>query len=48
MKTDLQKLVMIVWLAGSAFMLYEIWANVSYISDMVEGYIRMMLGTIKK
>ncbi len=48
MKTDLQKLIMIVWLAGSIFILYEIWANVSYIADMIEGYMRMLLSEIKK
>jgi len=48
MKSDLIKLLTFIWLCGTVFILYEIWANISYIANLLESYMQMALGNIRK
>ena len=48
MKDDLTKLLILIWLCGTAWGIYEIWASVSYIADLTDAYMRVMLNQIRK
>ena len=48
MKVDLTKLLTIVWLVGSAYILFQIWANISYLASMAEAYMQLALSHIRK
>jgi hypothetical protein len=48
MKDDFVKLLTCLWLCGTAYGIYEIWANVSYIADLMDAYMRAALGQIRK
>ena len=41
MKSDLGKLIMIVWLSAMAYFTYEIWVDVQYIADLIYAYVTM-------
>ena len=48
MKSDLGKLIMIVWLSVMAYFTYEIWADVKYIADLIHAYVSMSMGHIRQ
>jgi|TARA_R100001530_G_scaffold135614_1_gene113262 hypothetical protein len=48
MKDDFTKLLISIWLCGTAYGIYEIWANVSYISDLMSAYMQMFVNQIRK
>ena len=43
MKSDLGKLIMIVWLSTMAYFTYDIWINVQYIADLLHAYVSMAM-----
>ena len=47
MKTDLGKLIMIVWLSVMAYFIYEIWVDVKYIADLIHAYVSMSMENIR-
>ena len=47
MKSDLGKLIMIVWLSAMAYLTYEIWADVKYIADLIHAYVQMSMEHIR-
>jgi len=48
MKDDLTKLLILMWLFGTAYGIYEIWASVAYMSDLMDAYIQMVMNQIRK
>jgi len=48
MKNDLVKLLAFLWLCGTAYGIYEIWSNVSYIADLTSAYMQMFVNQIRK
>ena len=48
MRDDLTKLLILMWLFGTAYGIYEIWAHISYISDLMDAYMRMFVNQIRK
>ena len=47
MKSDLGKLIMIVWLSVMAYFTYEIWADVKYMADLIHAYVSMAVDHIR-
>ena len=47
MKSDLGKLIMIVWLSVMAYFTYEIWVDVKYIADLIYAYVSMAMQHVK-
>ena len=41
MKSDLEKLVILVWLSAMAYFAYDIWVDVNYITDLMHVYVKM-------
>ena len=41
MKSDLVKLVILVWLSAMAYFVYDIWIDVNYIADLMHVYVKM-------
>ena len=48
MKIDLSKLLTFIWMGGAGFILYEIWAHLSYIANLMETYMQFAIGHIRK
>ena len=47
MKSDLGKLVILVWLSAMAYFTYEIWVDVQYIADLIHAYVSMSMENIR-
>jgi len=47
MKSDLGKLIMIVWLSVMAYFTYEIWVDVKYMTDLMHAYVSMAMQHVK-
>ena len=47
MKSDLGKLIILVWMAIMAFFTYEIWVYVKYIADLIHAYVSMAVEHIR-
>ena len=43
MNNDLTKLIVLLWMGGMAYMMFEIWINMAYISDLVHAYISLVM-----
>ena len=48
MKSDLGKLIMIIWLSVMAYLIYEIWADIKYIADLIHVYVSMSMEHIRQ
>ena len=47
MKSDLGKLIMVIWLSVMVYFTYEIWIDVNYIADLTHAYISMAMQHVK-
>ena len=43
MKTDLNKLIMLIWMSVMVYFVYEMWIDVNYLTDLVHAYIQMIV-----
>ena len=43
MKNDLIKLLVFIWLVSTAYFIYSIWVDLSYITELVHAYISMVV-----
>ena len=43
MKSDLAKLILLVWMCGTAYFMYLMWADLSYMTELVHAYIKMIV-----
>ena len=43
MADDLLKLLVIIWMAATSFLMYEIWIDIDYMSRLVHAYIQMVV-----
>ena len=43
MKTDLGKLIVIVWMSAMAYFMYCMWVDLHYMTDLVHAYIQMIM-----
>jgi hypothetical protein len=43
MKTDLIKLIIFFWMLGIAYLVYKMWIDVSYMTELVHAYIKMIV-----
>ena len=43
MKTDLIKLLLFAWMTGTAYLLYLIFMDVTYMTDLVHLYIKLIM-----
>jgi len=41
--TDLTKLLSFLWMAGTAYLMYLIYADMSYLTDLVHSYIALVM-----
>ena len=48
MKSDLEKLIMIVWLSVMVYFTYEIWVYVQYIADLIHAYVSITMEHIRR
>ena len=46
MKSDLGKLIMVVWLSVMVYFTYDIWVDVKYIADLMHVYVKMAMSHI--
>ena len=47
MNNDLTKLIVLLLMCGMDYMLFEIWIDISYITDLVHAYISMVLEHVR-
>ena len=47
MKSDLGKLLLVVWMAAMAFFVYEMWIDLNYMTDLVHAYIKMAVEHVR-
>ena len=47
MNNDLTKLIVLLWMGGMAYMMFEIWINMAYISDLVHAYISLVMEYVR-
>ena len=47
MKTDLGKLIVIVWMSTMAYFMYSVWADLHYMTDLVHAYIQMVMEHVR-
>jgi hypothetical protein len=47
MNNDLAKLIVLLWMGGMAYMMFEIWINMAYISDLVHAYISLVMEYVR-
>jgi len=45
-KSDLVKLVILIWLSAMAYFAYDIWIDVKYIADLMHVYVKMAMSHI--
>ena len=43
MKTDLIKLLLFAWMAGTGYLLYLMFIDIAYITDLVHLYINLIM-----
>ena len=48
MKSDFVKLIVFLWMVGSIYFLYDIWANINWIADMVYAYMSTLVQHLRK
>ena len=47
MKSDLGKLIILIWLSAMVYFTYEIWIDVNYIADLIHAYVKMSIEHIR-
>ena len=47
MNNDLAKLIVLLWMGGIAYMMFEIWVDMAYISDLVHAYISLVMEYVR-
>ena len=47
MKDEFIKLLLIIWMSAMAYFMYEMWADLAYMTDLVHAYIKMMMEHIR-
>ena len=47
MKTDLSKLIMLVWMAVMTYFMYSMWVDLNYMTDLVSAYVRMVMEHVR-
>ena len=47
MNNDLAKLIVLLWMGGVAYMMFEIWVDIAYITDLVHAYISMVVEHVR-
>ena len=48
MKSDLAKLIILVWMSIMVFFTFKIWQDVNYLTDLVHAYISMAMEMIRQ
>ena len=43
MKTDLGKLLLFIWMIGTAYMIYFLYVDVKYISELMHLYMKLIM-----
>ena len=47
MKIDLIKLVALIWMCVMAYFIYEIYADLKYINELITAYVQMVMQHIR-
>ena len=47
MKSDLGKLIMVIWLSAMAYFAYDMWIDVKYISELLHVYVKMAVEHVR-
>ena len=48
MKNDLFKLIVIVWMTAILFLAYSMWIDLRYVTDLVYGYMQLVMEHVRK
>ena len=48
MKSDLGKLLLVVWMALTCYFMYSMWSDLKYMTDLVHAYISMVMEHVRK
>ena len=48
MKTDLGKLIALVWMIFTAYILFEIYRDINYLTDLMHAYVKMAVEIAKQ
>ena len=43
MKTDLIKLIALVWMCVMGYFMFEVWKDLNYMTDLVHAYIKLVM-----
>ncbi len=43
MKSDLGKLIIVVWMSAVIYFMYSMWIDLHYMTDLVHAYIQMVM-----
>ena len=46
MKSDLGKLIILIWMSAMAYFAYDIWVDVKYIADLMHVDVKMAMSHI--
>ena len=47
MNNDLAKLIVLLWMGCMAYMMFEIWVDIAYITYLVHAYISMVVEHVR-
>ena len=47
MKNDLTKLLAFIWMSVMMYFMYDMWVDLSYMTDLIHAYIKMMMEHIR-
>ena len=47
MKTDLKKLITFIWMFFTGYLMYAIYEDVHYMTDLVHAYIKMVIDHVR-
>ncbi len=48
MKTDLVKLITLVWMSAMMYFVYDMWLDVEYMTNLVHAYIQMIVEHVRR
>ena len=47
MKIDLIKFIALIWMFVMGYLIFEMWRDLGYMTDLVHSYIQMVVGHIR-
>ncbi len=48
MKSDLIKLIVLIWMTITVFFIYEMWQDLNYLTELIHAYISMAVEMVRQ